>query len=90
VSGSGVGLRFPLRFRLWITRMIRTEDDMRRNVGESQALSWFWSYHISGCLNDAPCPPLTSHGASIMLHYRDDTQAFGNRTADAWYYLCST
>jgi hypothetical protein len=22
------------------------------------------------CLNDAPCPPLTSHGASIMLQYR--------------------
>jgi hypothetical protein len=32
-----------------------------------------------GCLNDAPCPPLTSHGASLMHH-----TALARRGAGGW------
>jgi hypothetical protein len=38
--------RRPLRFRRVII-MIRTADEMNRNVGESQPLPWFLSWNIS-------------------------------------------
>ena len=33
-------VRFPLRFRICVI-MIRTADELSRNVGESQPLPWF-------------------------------------------------
>ena len=35
-----VQVRFPLRFRICVI-MIRTADELSRNVGESQPLPWF-------------------------------------------------
>eukprot|EP01047_Picozoa_sp_COSAG01_P046676 COSAG01_NODE_4403_length_5060_cov_15.005644_1_plen_105_part_00 len=51
---------FPLWFRLFII-MIRTEDKMNINVGESQPLPWFLSCSIRtitfGQLRPAAWPP---------------------------------
>jgi hypothetical protein len=64
----------PLRFWSWNIRQVRC------GVGAALGLPLYGvaTMHNSGepkvlgaltlwCLNDAPCPPLTSHGASIML-----------------------
>jgi hypothetical protein len=45
-------------FHVSIEHDLRTDDEMDRHVGESQPRR---------SLNDAPCPPFTGHGASIML-----------------------
>jgi hypothetical protein len=39
---------------------------LRRDLSAAAAQA---KHYAVGCLNDAPCPPFISHGASIMLQY---------------------
>jgi hypothetical protein len=132
-GGSGaLAAVMPDELQVPIDFMIRTEDEVNRNAGESQSLIRFWSRNIDACppadrggrgrharwrrccwssraarhtthrcaslsqsraatahrdrhrgctitlcLNDAPCPPFTSHGASI-------TSRFGSKLSQPW------